>query len=62
MVAILINILLIILLVILIGLVIKTYTYFEMLPESNRFKGWLACDIVVLIGFMIYIGIKLACR
>lgn len=57
-----IRILLLLILIILMGLVGKTYTYFDMLPESNKFKSWLACDIIVFIGFIIYICIKLIIR
>jgi len=57
-----IRILQLLLMIILIGLVGKTYTYFDMLPQSNRFKSWLACDVIVLVGFIIYIGIKLIYR
>ena len=57
-----IRILLLLLLIILIGLTGKTYKYFAMLPESNKFKSWLACDILVFMGFIIYICIKLIIR
>lgn len=62
MIAILIKVVLLILLIVLMALIGKTYTYFDMLPESNRFKSWLACDVIMLVGFLIYIGVKLICK
>jgi hypothetical protein len=47
---------------ILIGLMCGTWKHFSTLPESNKYKSVLACDILVLIGLIVYISIKIICR
>jgi hypothetical protein len=61
MITILIKVALLILLIVIMVLIGKTYSYFDMLPESNKFKSWLACDILALVGILIYIGLRLIC-
>jgi len=62
MTAIIIRVVLMLIMLILIGLMCATWKYFNMLPESNKYKSVLACDVVVFMGFIIYIGIKIICR
>lgn len=61
MVAILIKGLLMLVMLILIGLMCATWKYFNILPESNKYKSVLACDILVFVGFIIYVCIKIIC-
>lgn len=54
-----IRVLCLVLMFILIGLCVGNYKYFNILPESNGNKQILACNVLIYLFFIAYIGTKI---
>lgn len=57
--SILIKVMLLVFLVVVLLCMWKTAEYFNILPESNKYKGVIAWDLLVLFFVMVYLIMKL---